>query len=367
MGREIAREVTAAGRHAGVINMRLQDFIDLTWEEDTANPLIEPARTSLLIADPTFLPPAETPDGNWHLFAHSLCGLQHFRSTDGVAWRQFPGRVAPGGIRPYLFCAPEAYCLFYERLLSVVPLHTRIEMMTSTDLSRWSRPVSVLEPALAWQGEGGWRGTVGNPCLIAEAGGYRLFFSAGLVFLPDCKFFEPKYIGTAFSPRLTGPYEPLPEPILAPSPADEYGNLGAGALKVVRASDGYLGFQNGIYWDDASGHSRSAIRLLTSADGLSWRPVPRVPILRPGQGWKRSHIYALDVRLVAGAWWVYFNARDGWVLGRERIGRAVGVQAGPAAISRAAPQPAQAMASAGMSAGARREGSPSGAGALPSV
>jgi hypothetical protein len=38
----------------------------------------------------------------------------------------------------------------------------------------------------------------------------------------------------------------------------------------------------------------------------------------------------MDVRPVQDNWLMYFNARDGWVLGRERIGRAMGWAAGAA-------------------------------------
>ena len=53
--------------------MQVNDFLELTWEESEANPLIKPGIASSLIADPTFLPPAETPDGRWHLL-HTRCG-----------------------------------------------------------------------------------------------------------------------------------------------------------------------------------------------------------------------------------------------------------------------------------------------------
>ncbi len=116
--------------------------------------------------------------------------------------------------------------------------------------------------------------------------------------------------------------------LLAPAADEPYANLGAGSLKVIDAGDGYVGFQNGIYWDAASNHSRSAIRVLSSPDGERWRVRGPDPIIRPGRGWKRSHVYAMDVRRVGETWLMYFNARDGWFVGRERIGRAVGTRAG---------------------------------------
>jgi len=224
---------------------------------------------------------------------------------------------------PFVFHEHGHYCLFYERLLTVMPMHTRVEAITSPDLFTWSRPVTVFKPSLAWHRAGSWHGTVGNPCVVAASDGYRLYYSAGLTFLKDCKFYEPKYIGMAHSRSLLGTYEPQLQPLLTPSADDPYANLGAGAMKVVKTEDGYIGFQNGIYWDETCNHSRSAIRLLASVDGIHWSPLQQDPIVRPGEGWKLSHVYALDVRQVEGVWVMYFNARDGWLLGRERIGRAV--------------------------------------------
>jgi predicted GH43/DUF377 family glycosyl hydrolase len=106
------------------------------------------------------------------------------------------------------------------------------------------------------------------------------------------------------------------------------GVLGAGSIKVLPLSDGLIGLQNKIY-RDPTGRSRSAIFLLRSDDGLAWRPAREEPLLAPASsGWTNSHVYACDCRFreTDGAWYLYFNARDGWRIseGRERIGRIVG-------------------------------------------
>ena len=38
--------------------------------------------------------------------------------------------------------------------------------------------------------------------------------------------------------------------------------------------------------------------------------------------YEKALVYALDVRRVGDQYWMYFNARDGWFLGKERIGLA---------------------------------------------
>ena len=303
--------------------MLKEDLLSLQWEEAAANPLICPPFLSWFVADPTFLPPAATPDGKWHLFAHSLRGVNHFVSTDGYAWTRRRGLVVSLGIRPFLFQEARRYYLFYEKILKLVPqYHSRIEVIASDDLEHWSAPAVVLTPTLAWHCEGARQGAMGNPCVVAAEEGFRLYYSAGLVPLKDCGFSEPKYIGVAFSRQLTASYTALPKPVLHPEATDPQANMGAGAIKVVRFQDGYVGFQNGIYWDGARAHTGSAIRLLASADGIEWTVARPEPIVKPATGWKRAFVYALDVRFVDAQWLLYFNARDGWRWGQECIGRA---------------------------------------------
>jgi hypothetical protein len=125
-----------------------------------------------------------------------------------------------------------------------------------------------------------------------------------------------------------GPFVPLPGPLISPSPRNPWCNLGAGAFKVVRLDDGFVGFENGIYWNDATAHSGSAILVLTSKDGFKWKEAAAEPLVRPeGGGWKKSHVYALDARAIdERTWHLYYNARNDWhwSRGRERIGLLIG-------------------------------------------
>ncbi|MEW6270370.1 MAG: glycosyl hydrolase family 43 [Thermodesulfobacteriota bacterium] len=308
--------------------MRRTDFAMLPFAEHPANPIIRAPFPSPIIADPTFLPPDEGPDGRWHLFAHSLFGIHHFTSDDGISWRRRE-LLWRNALRAFVLRSGAGeYLLFHERCRLMLPIlpgvawSSRIEVRRSTDLRRWSEPATVLEPGLSWHEEPGRGRAVGNPCVVPLTDGFRLYYSAGLVFLPDCGFCEPRSIGHAEAERATGPFRPAPQPLLRPSADDPLANAGAGAIKVLRVADGFVGFQNGIAWDAARRRSSSAIRLLESEDGLAWRAPRREPLLAPSPGWKGSHVYALDVRLVAGRPWLYFNARSRahWLRGREAIG-----------------------------------------------
>ena len=342
--------------------MTIDGWLDLSWE-DSGLPLIEPPRFSPVIADPSFLFPEETPDGQWALFAHSAWGIHRYSSRDGVGWtdhglviwnamRPFVRRLDPGtGIEP-------RYILLYEKYptlalpLTVLPFkqpwRSVVAMQESSDLRTWTNPRTLFEPTLPWMRDERLGQAVSNPCLVedlpadpsAMATAWRLYFSAGLSFIEDCGFNEPKYIGVASGPKPGGPFKPLADPLLGPGSnagLDAGSELGAGSMKVIRMDDGWLGLQNRIYNDgdcDGSrdggrneGSSRSAIFVMRSEDGLSWQPARDQPLIAPDSGWKSSHVYACDFRYREsdGRWYLYFNARDGWRIseGKERIGRMV--------------------------------------------
>lgn len=82
-----------------------------------------------------------------------------------------------------------------------------------------------------------------------------------------------------------------------------------------------IALENGIYLD-AEGHSRSAIAVLASDDGLKWRDVCPGPVVVPGVGWKKALVYAFDTAREGDTIRLYFNARDDWKGGVERIGLA---------------------------------------------
>lgn len=316
--------------------MKTTEFIKLAWTEYAANPIIEAPFPSSIIADPSFLTPAESPDGAWHLFAHSLMGIHHFISPDGYSFGRLPGLVCPGAMRPFILRDGGRYYLYYERprkygiWFSMLPVKwkSHIECAVSDDLLAWSEPLPVFYPTLEWHSDARYGASVGNPCVLRHGKRYLLYYSASLVRVPDCGFNEPLYIGVAEGDGPTGPFIPRPEPIISPSPNDPWRNLGAGAFKAVRMDDGFIGLENGIYWDEASSHSGSAILVFTSRDGLKWKQALPGPLVRPGgEGWKKSHVYALDARPVdRSTWHLYFNARNGWhwTVGRERIGLVVG-------------------------------------------
>jgi len=333
--------------------MNIADFVAIEWSAP-GGPLIEPPRFSPIVADPSFLFPEETPSGNWELFAHSAWGIHRYTSIDGVSWTDL-GIVIKHAMRPLARRFDGTFFLYYEKYrpfalpLSVLPCRRRwmstISLSTSVDLVRWSAPRTLVKPTMDWMRDPALGDAVSNPCVVeAGTGGnsegtpeWRLYFSASLSWIDDCGFNEPRCIALARGPSPGGPFAPDAAPVIRPEvgtatvgrlPGTAVAeNLGAGSIKVIRMDDGWIGLQNRIY-RDFGGRSRSAIFMVHSGDGLSWHPVREEPLVAPGEGWTRSHVYACDCRYrqADGTWYLYFNARDGWTIadGTERIGRIVG-------------------------------------------
>lgn len=281
--------------------------------------MIEPPWPEYLLGDPSVVKRDESPDDRWHLFANTLTGIQHYTGSDGIHWKR-EGKIFPG-FRAFVYSEDGLYYLLYEEF-TVPQFRSRVSVRTSRDLKSWSKQTVLLGPSYGWEGK--ISKNAGNPCLIKVEDRYRLYYSAGVVFLKELGFCEPRYIGIAHSDKVTGPYLKDPKPIISPSSGEPYRNLGAGAIKVTYDEKRKLfyGFNNGIYSDE-EGRTRSAILLLSSKDGRSWKKVYDEPIICPeGNGWKKALVYQLDVVRVQKEMWLYYNARSGWRFGKERIGLA---------------------------------------------
>jgi len=298
-------------------------MIDLTqakWEDHPANPMIQPPRPDWMAADPTVLTPDLSPDGKWHLFCNSVGYLRHYASDDGIVWDKLGGRICRG-IRPFIYHEDGVYYLIYE--LHKPLWRSGIALRTSRDLIEWDEPQWLLRASQTRDGS-----TIrflGNPCLVKVDKEYRLYFSNGWIWLWDCLYFEPKYVGLAVGSSPVGPFERRGEPLISPRAEHPYLNFGAGSIKVISdGEDGWWVFNNGIY-KDGEGRSRSAIILLHTDDGVTFEQVVDKPIVAPEPGWKKAFVYAFDPVFYNDKWRLYYNARDGWLRGSERIGMAQAV------------------------------------------
>jgi hypothetical protein len=252
--------------------MTLRALLTYRWQDESDAPLIHHPRFSPIIADPAVVPPEGAPDGLWRLYAHSAWGIHEYRSADGRSWRD-RGIVVSRGMRPWVLFDAGSWHLVYERprlglaaaLVPALPWRSTIEMRRSTDLVHWGRARTLLEPSLPWHNSPGLGAAVSCPCLVKSNGRFLLYYSAGLVRVPDCGFNEPRCIGLAEADTVEGPYDSLRDPILSPGPDTPWANLSRGSLRIMRMEDGWAGFENGISFH--SGQSSSALHLLRSQDG----------------------------------------------------------------------------------------------------
>lgn len=284
------------------------------------NPVLAPPGEPIT-GDPSVVPPEASPDGRWHLFAWILSGIVHYTSPDGIAWTEEDRPFKIGSVRPYVFRDGGQYHLVFERFIQVAPPQaSRIQISDSTDLVNWSDPVTILDASLDWEKET--QATVGNPFIVPRDGQYWLYYSAAGVSLPDAGYTEPRYIGLARATSLHGPYVKEPKPIVSPDPAVPWRNLGSGSMKLLADKYGgrWTALENGIY-KDAAGATHSAIQVLESDDGVAWREAcPSPPLVPSGAGWNEAFVYAFDTVRRGADVRVYYNARDGWKDGVERIG-----------------------------------------------
>lgn len=310
-----------------MLNITLEEFKELNFELYAKNPVIRPFDGSPIVADPSLLTPNESPDGRWHLFFHTVLGVYHTASFDGIRFGK-PKKILKNAMRPNINFANGKYYLFYEKtrsllakglnILKLMPWKSEVFVVESERLAEWSAPRAVITEARGYErSEQG--SSISNPFYFGEGGENRLYYSCGLTFIEDCGFCEPTHIGYAVSKRISDGYSPKEKPIISPNKADPYLNLCSGCLKVYKLKDAYIGIQNGIY--EKNGKSHSAIILLSSQDAENFR-FEKV-LLEPGADeWMRQYVYASHLVESENGFRLYFNARDNsnMLKGRECIG-----------------------------------------------
>jgi len=283
--------------------------------------------------DPQILLPGEF-DSQWHLFHHGFGSdfkshVFHHVSDDGISF-SLVDKIRLSTNPCYIFRDKDAgqWILYYSALFfgenaaeaeKYNGFNNIIRAVTTKDFKTFSEPVDILTPSLAWEEEGSPK-QLRNPCVVkCGEKDYRLYYSAGTVLLPHCKFEEPKYIGVAFSKNPMGPFEKRQEPVFFPDESVWYKNYGAGAIKVFQLNDTFLALYNSIYIQD--GYERSAINAALSHDGIVWEDAPYNPIVVPKPGtWKNALVYQLDLVRYRDEIRLYYNARDDFKSGIERIG-----------------------------------------------
>lgn len=311
-------------------NLTVNQIINADFKVNKNSPVLNPFNGSFVVADPSMLTPDNSHDGKWHMFCHTTFGIHHFVSDDGIDFKRV-NKIVNRAMRPNINYIDGKYYLFYERtrplimnglnVINAVKWKSEIYVVESNDLLKWSQPKPVITDAKGLECSD--RGTaISNPFLIRENGINRLYFSCGMTFIKDCGFCEPTYISYAESSALETGYISAEKPLISPDKNNPYLNLCSGCLKVYKLSDGYIGIQNGLYEKD--GKSHSAIILLSSADGLSFKFGKMLvePCVVDGKDWMKQFVYASHLVRYGNELRLYFNARDtsDMLRGRECIG-----------------------------------------------
>lgn len=280
------------------------------------------------LCDPVFLFPEEAPDQKWHLFAHSWLGIHHFISGSGIAWEPLK-MVEVRGHSPFIFFDKGTWYLLYEKHDAPLPIlekglrriprkerlkASRIEMRSSNDLLVWSEPRLLLDSReVPFAADYLAQPRVSRPQMIPWNGGYRLYFGASHLLMPDAKQKVTRYFAVAESDSLSGPFTlgNGGKPLLEPMPDDPFRNLGCGSIKIVPGFDGLAAFQCGASWDPRACRSTTSMIMLLSADGLDWHLSTRPPVLVPAtEGWASRYVMSCDVRYKEdeSCWYCYFSA-----------------------------------------------------------
>lgn len=324
----------------------LATFSRISWYPFSDEPVIRSQWYMSRLCDPFFLFPEESPDGKWHLFGHTWVGIEHFISENGITWE--PRKMIElRGHSPSIYQEDGIYYLIYEKHdASLPPIQkgrfrrreqekissSRFEMRSSTDLILFSEPKILLDSRqVPFAGEGLKRPRISRPQIIRTKDGYRLYYGASHLLLPDSDQKTTRHFAMAYSSTLDGPYVLANDgkPLISPNADDPYRNMSVGSIKVVKASDGYVGFECAMYWDKETGKTTSILMQLESTDGLEFKPSIRAPILIPPvEGWASRYIVSCDVRYKAeeGCWYCYYsaNSKQGLYPVRESIGLLLG-------------------------------------------
>lgn len=296
----------------------LQKLRNAYWYSFNDEPIA--TRGGMKLCDPAYLLPEESPDGLWHMFAHTWIGLEHFTSTSGLEWKR-EHLLFKRAHSPYIYREGNNYYLFYEihdrtsfsKKNENSIASSRIMVTNSTDLMLWSEPKLVLDSTKitrAQYKDGPVR--VSRPQLISWNGRYRLYFGAGETRIYDTNQKATAYLMYAESDYLEGEYRVCPEPVLRIQPDSEVRNLAVGSVRIIPCSDGIAAFECAYTYDRERCRATTNVLLLTSADGSVF--VDEKIIQRTAEeGWASRYITSVDVRYKESenTWYCYYSA-NGW-------------------------------------------------------
>ena len=241
--------------------MRLQEKSSLcraVWSSYSEEPVWQGSWWAGRLCAPFILLPEDSPDGKWHLFAHTWAGIEHFVSFSGFDWQRI-GLIVLRGHFPSIFREKDTYYLVYEnhdhdyqnkRRVNLRKTISRINIMSSTDLRLWSRAQTILSAADVPYASDYSAPRLSHPQIINWQGSYRLYFCASEVRIYDTKQKASACLSYAQSTSFNAPFEIRKQPVLRIDPDSRYRNLALGSFRFVSCSDSLAAFQTTIFFDE---------------------------------------------------------------------------------------------------------------------
>lgn len=293
----------------------ISTLIDSSWYIYSDEPVISGSFYKQRLSDPEVLTPEESPDGRWHMFAHSWVGVEHFVSNSGFDWKPMK-LVVVRGQSPFIYKQDQSYYLFYEThdrdyqgRKRRKNRASRISVMKSNDLAMWTTPEVVLESKDVPCASDFSQPRVSRPQVIFNEGKYFLYFGSSEVKMYDSKQKAAAYFCLATSDNLMGPYKVEAKPIISIEPDGRFNNLAVGSVKVLPCLDALAAIQSTFIFDEKQGKSRSVLILLSSKDGRSFK-FERVLMESPEKGWASGYISCAEVIRIENeqSWYCYFSA-----------------------------------------------------------
>jgi len=288
---------------------------DSSWYSYSDEPVISGTWYKQRLSDPDVVLPEDSPDGRWHMFAHTWMGIEHFVSTSGFDWK--PRKlVVVRGQSPFIFKQEQTFYLLYETHDKDYQgkkrrknTSSRISVMKSNDLVMWTTPEVLLEAKDVPCASDFSKPRISRPQLVNYNGTYLLYFGASEIRLYDSRQKAAAYFCLATSDKLMGPYKVLQKPLMSIEPDGIYNNLAVGSVKVIPCSDCLAAIQSSFVFDEERGRSKSVLLLLSSQDALNFN-FERVLMELPERGWASGYISCAEAVRIENeqSWYCYFSA-----------------------------------------------------------
>lgn len=288
------------------------------WYSYSDEPITYKDRSTPRLCDPSFLLPEDSPDGLWHLFAHTWIGIEHFTSTSGLDWKR-EHRLFLRSHSPFVFKEGNTYYLLYEKRDSL-PFskdkdkseNSRIMITSSTDLALWSAPKVLLDSDRILKAvfRGGVR-RISRPNLIRWGNKYRLYFGAGETRIYDTRQKATPYLMYGEADYIDGPYEINEEPIFQIESDGIRRNLAVGSFRIIPCSDGIAALECEYSYDRDRDRSTTSLVLLSSSDGIHFSNEKTIE-RTPEKGWANRYISSVDIHYKESedTWYCYYSANS---------------------------------------------------------